>query len=158
LLPNDQLRFLQGPIIAFLGTRNRALRPGVGWASAVRGDTAAGTITFLLPDAEGARPLADIAENGLIALTVLDPLSHESYQYKGRFVSKRPGDDDDRALSDIQQAKACARLDEMRLPGHLFARFVYWPGTAVTFRVEEIYDQTPGPNAGKQLVAAGAGA
>ena len=155
MLPNDQLRFLQGPIIAFIGTRNRALRPGVAWASAVKADAAGGTITFLLPDAESARPLADIAENGLIALTALDPLSHECYQYKGRFLSQRAGNDDDRALSDIQHAKACARVDEMRLPGELFARFVYWPGTAITFRVEEIYDQTPGPNAGKQLAFAG---
>jgi hypothetical protein len=157
LLPNDQLRFLQGPIICFLGTRDRALRPGVAWASAVRADGVAGTITFLLPDAESARPLADIEDNGLIALTALDPLSHQSYQYKGRFLSQRPGNDDDRALCDIQRSKACARVDELRLPGHLFARYVFWPGTAITFRVEEIYDQTPGPNAGRQIALAEAG-
>jgi hypothetical protein len=154
LLPDDQLRFLHGPIIGFVGTRNRALRPSVSWASAIRADAAADAITFLLPELESEVMLANIADNGLIALTVLEPKSHESYQYKGRFLSKRPGNSDDEALSQIQQAKAGARIDEMHLPGELYGRVMFLPGTAVTFRVEEIFDQTPGPNAGKRLAFA----
>jgi hypothetical protein len=154
LLPDDHVRFLQGPAIAFVGTRNRALRPNAAWAAAPRADAAADTITFILPEPESERALADIADNGLIALTALDPKSHETYQYKGRYLSARPATVDDQVLVDIQVAKIMARIDEVGLRGELFGRIVFWPGTAIEFRVEEIFEQTPGPNAGRPIAFA----
>ena len=151
LLPTEQVRFLAGPLISFVGTRNRQLRPSVGSVSAVRPDAAADTISFVLPDNEGARTKSDIADNGLIALTVIEPRSHETYQFKGRHLSSRPGNERDRALVDIQMAKIVARLNEAHYPGDKFGRYVFWPGTIVTFHVEDIFIQTPGPSAGKRI-------
>jgi hypothetical protein len=138
-------------VISFVGTRNRQLRPSVSSTSAVRPDAAADTISFILPDGEGARIKSDIADNGLIALTVIDPMSHETYQFKGRHLSSRPGNEHDRALVDIQMAKVVARLNEANYPGEKFGRYVFWPGTVITFRVEDIFIQTPGPSAGKRI-------
>lgn len=144
-------------MISFVGTRSRQLRPTVASASAVRADAAADTMSFVLPHNEGARIKSDIEDNGLVALTVVEPLSHETYQYKGKYLSSRPGDEHDRALIDIQVAKIAARLDEMGFHGDLFTRYVFWPGTVVTFRVDDIFIQTPGPSAGKRIeFAAGA--
>jgi len=151
LLPTEQVRFLAGPVISFVGTRSRQLRPNLASASAVRPDAEADTISFVLPDNEGARIKSDIADNGLIALTVIEPMSHETYQFKGRHLASRPGTDHDRALVDIQMAKIVARLIEAHYPGEKFGRYVFWPGTVVTFRVEDIFIQTPGPSAGKRI-------
>ena len=106
---------------------------------------------FLLPDNEGARIKADITDNGHVALTVIEPLSHETYQYKGKYLATRPADEHDRALIDIQVAKIIARLNEMHFPGERYGRYVFWPGTVVTFHVEEIFIQTPGPAAGQRV-------
>jgi hypothetical protein len=54
-------------------------------------------------------------------------------------------------LIDIRVAKIMRRIDELGLRGELIGRIVFWPGTAITFRVEEIFEQTPGPNAGRRI-------
>ena len=151
LLPAEQIKFLVGSVISFVGTRNPQLRPNVSSASAVRPDAEADTISFVLPDNEGARIRSDIADNGLVALTVIEPMTHETYQYKGRHLSSRPANEHDRALVDIQMAKVVARLNEAHYPGEKFGRYVFWPGTVVTFHVEDIFIQTPGPMAGKRI-------
>jgi hypothetical protein len=151
VIPDDQARFLNGPVIGFLGTRNRQLRPGVSWASAVRADATGDTVSFLLPENESARVKSDMEDNGHVALTVLDPVSHESYQFKGTYLSSRPGNEHDRTLIEIQVAKVAARLNEMYTHGELFRRFMFWPGTVISFRVEDIFIQTPGPQAGKRI-------
>lgn len=151
MLPLDLIRFLNGPALAFIGTRNRQLRPGVSWASAVRADSEHDTMLFLLPENEGARIKSDLDDNGMVALTALDPLSHECYQFKGRYSGSRSGDERDRALSDIQVAKIASRLDEMGYRSELFRTVVFWPGTVISFRVEDIFIQTPGPQAGRRI-------
>jgi len=147
----DLVRFLNGPALSLVGTRNRQLRPGTSWASAVRADAERDTMSFLLPDNEGARIKSDIDDNGLIALVALDPKIHECYQFKGRHLASRPGNESDRALCDIQSAKIASRLEEVGYDNLLFRRFVFWPGTVITFRVEDIFIQTPGPQAGKRI-------
>jgi hypothetical protein len=37
------------------------------------------------------------------------------------------------------------------VPRRLTRTVVHWPAFAVTIRVEEIYEQTPGPKAGTRL-------
>ena len=39
----------------------------------------------------------------------------------------------------------------MGLPDLYWANYIYYPSTAILFRVEEIYLQTPGPGAGERL-------
>lgn len=151
MIPEDQARFLTGTVIAFVGTRNGQLRPSMAWAAAPRANAAEETITFILPDLESARVKEDLVDNGLIALTALDPLSHETYQYKGKYLGSRAPDQNDKALHDIHRAKINTRLREGCYRADLFDRFVFWPGTAVTFRVADIFIQTPGPQAGKRL-------
>jgi hypothetical protein len=142
---------LSGPVISFVGTRNRHLRPAIASVTAVRANAEADTMSFVLPDNEGARIKADLDDNGHVALTIVEPVSHETYQYKGKYLSRRPGDDHDQALVDIQLAKIVARLIEGHYPGERYRHFVFWPGTLVTFRVEDIFIQTPGPAAGRRI-------
>ena len=151
MIPDDQVRFLNGPLIILIGTRDRRLRPHMSWATAVRAEPREDVIAFVLPDAQSEPILADLADNGRIAMTVSEPKSHETYQFKGRFLDRRPAGPEERARHEIHVAKVVARLNEVHMPGHSFERFALWPGSLVRFRVEDIFIQTPGPDAGKRL-------
>jgi len=81
-------------------------------------------------------------------------MSHEAYQFKGTFLSSRPTDEADIAR---QEAFRLRFLDSLRqgypeeIARPLSLGFAYRPGVAITFRVEEIFRQTPGPGAGEKL-------
>jgi hypothetical protein len=42
-------------------------------------------------------------------------------------------------------------LDRIGIPSALTRNASCWPAFAVTLRVEQVFDQTPGPNAGTQV-------
>jgi len=82
-------------------------------------------------------------------------LSHEAYQLKGAYLSSRPASDDDVAFQEAHQAKLCAALCQW-FPDEMAKAFILGlacrPSVAITFRVEEVFLQTPGPGAGTKMV------
>ena len=112
------------------------------------------TVTVFVPRARSERPLADLTENGRIALGI-GLVSHEAYQIKGTYVSFRPTDAEDRARQEAYRVALLASAIEGGYP-EAIARpftlgFAYTPGVAITFRAEEVFLQTPGPGAGTRL-------
>jgi hypothetical protein len=151
MIPDELVRHLNGPVLAFAGSRDRRLHPFATITAGLRVDAPRDTIEFLVPHAEGDQILAGYRDNGRIALTVVEPISHTTYQFKGRFLADRPASEDDRALHDIFKAKASARLESVGYRRDLVYGYAGWPATAVTMRVEDIFVQTPGPGAGKRI-------
>src|SRR5207244_12065118 len=92
--------------------------------------------------------------DGRVALG-LGLASHESYLLKGTYVSSRPTGAEDIALQETYRTEWLAAAlqagypDEIARP--LIRGFAYRPGVAVTFRVKEIFLQTPGPGAGNKM-------
>jgi hypothetical protein len=112
------------------------------------------TVTVFVPTARSDRVLRDLRENGRIALGV-SLASHEAYQLKGTYVSSRPTDDAERARQEAHRAAMLASAMEAGFPEGiarpLTLGLAYAPGVAITFRVEEVFLQTPGPGAGSRL-------
>ena len=82
-----------------------------------------------------------------------EPIGHATYQLKGKSLEVRASTDEERAF---QQRWAEANIGYLRpmWPPHLIPKlegFAQAPSTYLRFRVEEIYDQTPGPTAGKRI-------
>jgi hypothetical protein len=153
VIPDRVVEVLHGPAFIQVGTRDANLRPAHAFAvgAAVHPDRQ--TVTFYVPEGRSARLLDDLRDNGRVALGVA-LASHEAYQLKGTFLSARPTGDEDLARQEAYRATlyATARQaypEEIARP--LTLGFAYRPGVAVTFRVDEIFLQTPGPGAGSKL-------
>jgi len=114
-------------------------------------DAEQGTITFYVPDAEGAKTLSNFKDNGMVALTVSDAATHETYQFKGPCLGMRPSEDKDTAIQDIHQSKLISYLGALGYPEEVLTGFTIYPSTAVTFKVEDVFVQTPGPGAGNKV-------
>ncbi len=148
--------FVQGPTLHFVGSRNAKLRPAFSWAFGATVNAAEDTITFYVPDVEGAETLSNFEDNGMVALTISDAATHETYQFKGPCLSVRPSEDKDTAIQDIHRSKLISHLGALGYPDEILTGFTFYPSTAVTFNVEDVFVQTPGPGAGNKLDLANA--
>lgn len=153
MIPDRLFEVLQGPAFMHVGTRDASLRPAHAFAHGAVPHADRETVTFFLGPAGAARTLANLADNGQVAFE-FGLLSHEAYQLKGTFVSSRPADDADLALQERHRAGLFEGVrrafpDEIARP--FILHVVLRPGVAVTFRVREIYLQTPGPSAGTRI-------
>jgi hypothetical protein len=111
-------------------------------------------VTFFVPESRSDQILANLRENGKIALTI-GLATHEAYQLKGVYVSSRPTDEKDRAVQEIYRATLFSFSHQVGYPEQIIKPFVfglaYQPGIAITFRAGEVFLQTPGPEAGKKI-------
>ena len=100
-IPEKIARFLeQRANVAFAGTRNRDLVPFgyrvSGWCIGADGRT----VTAFTSEPFTAGLVESLQENGELALTVEEFPSHETYQFKGRYVRHRPAQREDIAIVD----------------------------------------------------------
>ena len=154
MIPDRVAEVLQGPTFLQIGTRDAELRPTHTHVHGALVHDDRRTVTFFVTEKRAKRVVRNLEDNGRIALTGAQP-SHECYQVKGVYVSSRPATDEDYAYQEAYEKKTVAALLEF-FPEE-FARplsqgYVYRPSVAITFRVDEIYLQTPGPQAGTRMV------
>ncbi len=154
MIPDRVVEVLQGPAVMFVGTRDAGLRSAhtAAVGAVVHDDHR--TVTFFVPESRCARLLSNLQDNGRVAFD-FGWVSHEAYQLKGTYLSFRPTTDEDVARQDAYRRKLLAAVrqgypEEIARP--LVLGFAYKPGVAVTFCVEEVYLQTPGPGAGTKMV------
>lgn len=155
MISDRVIELLHGPAFMQVGTRDAQLRPAHAMVIGARAHPDRTTVTFFIPESRAPRILSDLQANGEVAMGVA-LASHESYQLKGRYASFRPTGDEDVALQEAYRAKLLAAARAAGFPDEIarpFALgFAYRPGLAITFRVEEIFLQTPGPGAGTKMV------
>jgi hypothetical protein len=133
------------------GTRDDGLRPHVvrAWGPAVTADGS--LLTLSVPAPPGSVTRSNLEANGETAVLFVSPLDYRALQVKGRAVSLAEPTPEQLALIE-EHVLAFARnaqrlgvdLSQIRAlvqPGHL----------AVTVLVREMYDQTPGRDAGMSL-------
>jgi hypothetical protein len=155
LIPGKLVRFLEEYAnVAFAGTRDRDLVPFgyrvCGWCVG----TDQRTMTILLPDEFLPRLKESLEQNGELAVTVEEFPSHETYQFKGRYLRHRGMKDGDVETVNRIRRRFVKSLRPMYpdRPEEMLSAFVSPPSLAVDFEVVEIYLQTPGPGAGTRLV------
>jgi hypothetical protein len=149
---DEQLReFVESGLPAVVGTANPAGRPHVayGWATRVLDDRA--TMEVFLDSARSERTLANLHTTGRIALTLADPVSYRSVQFKGVFRdSGEPSDADREWVQRGREAFATA-VALIGDPPSVIRNLWLDDVVRVTFEVERAFDQTPGPEAGRPL-------
>ena len=154
MIPDRVIEVLSGPSFVQLGTRDESLRPAHTYVIGAMVHEDRQTVTILIPTARAARILPHLESNGRVALG-MGMASHEAYQLKGTYLGTRPINADDVARQEtyrkalLVDALRAGFPEEIARP--LTQGFAYTPSIAITFRADEVFLQTPGPDAGKRL-------
>ena len=155
MIPGKLVRFLeQYANVAVAGIRDRNLVPYGHRVSGWRVGPDQRTMTVLFPEEFLPRLVESLEQNGELALTVEESPSHETYQFKGRYLRHRATQDGDFEIAERLRRRWVKSLKPMYpdTAEHALNSFVSPPSLAVDFEVREIYLQTPGPGAGTRLV------
>jgi hypothetical protein len=153
MLPDRVVEVLRGPAVMVAGSRDASLRPTHVCVVGAVVDDDRRTVTFFVPESRSARLLSDLRDNGRVAFS-FGLTSHEAYQLKGTYLLSRPTTAEDVARQDAYRMKLLAAMRKVYAEemARAYALGVaYQPGVAITFRIEEIFLQTPGPGAGTRL-------
>jgi hypothetical protein len=145
------VEFFESGVSILVATRDAALRPACARGAGASVRAPEGVVTVYLPTAVAARTLANVDDNGQIAVTFSRPLTHYSIQIKGICAGTRAGTDEDRAIQQRYRAAYTEQLHAVGLPRATAARLAWWPSVAIDIAVRDFFVQTPGPNAGRRL-------
>lgn len=144
--------FLEEGIAIQLGTRNDRLEPNGVRVVAVAVDADGRHLVAYVPDAAIGQVLPDLESNGQAALVFARPPDERACQVKGTFTSARPATEAERQAVEGQWQRWLDRLASIGVARATLEPWITWPCTAIRVRVNAIFDQTPGPNAGAPLV------
>lgn len=150
-LPAEVASFITSGISVLVGTRDARLVPEATRAVGARVEAGGAEVTVFLAGATSARALANLRDNGRIAVCFSRALDHRSIQLKGPVLAIRAGDAADRADVERYVEALGVMLQEVGTPRSIVRRLARWPAHAVRFRVDEVFLQTPGPGAGAPL-------
>jgi hypothetical protein len=154
LIPERIVEAVHGPAVMYVGTRNERLHPAQAFVIGAVVQSDRETVTFFIPESRSTRIVSDLTNNGRVALAV-SLVTHEAYQLKGGFIAARPATAQECIVQGIYRSKLLSALLQAGYPEQIIKPFVlglaYTPAVAISFRVEEIFLQTPGPEAGKKI-------
>jgi hypothetical protein len=144
--------FLHGAGALIIGTRDASRAPEItrGWGLRVLDSR---TVEMCVGLPSSRRTLANLEANGRLAATFVAPIEYRQVQLKGRLVEVLEPTADDRAWVERAQQGFLRRVEPLGIAPDLCPRFWSYDDGLVKLRVavEEAYDQTPGPSAGRPL-------
>ena len=150
-LPDDVIAFLRGGLAIVVATRDDELQPEIarGWGPEVApGGT---SVTLCVSVAPGSRTRANLQGNGAIAVTCSRPSTYRTVQLKGRAVDVREPGEEQLARARQHLAAFVEEVQQVGLRPDDARGFMEPELVAVTVEVRELFDQTPGQNAGARL-------
>ena len=153
MIPSRIVRFLEHDAnLAYAGTRDRNLVPHGHRVSGWQLGSDRRTLTaFVAEPLDGL--LEALADNGQLAVTIEEFPSHETYQFKGKYLRHRVIEDEDLMLVDRIRDRWIKRMRSVEpdAPPNVLRDFILTPALAVEFEVRDVYVQTPGPGAGSRV-------
>lgn len=149
--------FLEGPVSVLVGTRDSRSIPEItrAWGPRVSEDRK--RVSLCVPLATGRKTLDNLESNGEIAVAFALPTNYRTIQLKGRLASTGEPDRTDLSAVD-RHREAFANVNESlgQPREHIEA---FWQAEIETspilvrilFVPRQVFDQTPGPGAGRSL-------
>jgi hypothetical protein len=107
--------------------------------------------TVYVPVATGQQTIANVATTRRLAIVCSRPTDHSTMQLKGTTSGVRVAREDERELVAGRVDQFADALAQLGMPRRVTRRLAHWPAFAIDVAVEEIYEQTPGPQAGVSL-------
>jgi len=144
-------RCLEAGNSVLVATVNPQNEPSCCRAIAIRSMDNLETATVYLPMATSHQIIQDVATTHRIAVAATHIIDHCSTQLKGTARSARIAGDDEMAFVKSRLEAFVDVIERIGVPKRTARTLAHWPAFAIEIRVEEIFDQTPGPNAGTRL-------
>lgn len=135
----------------FVGTVDAKGVPACCRAVAVVSNDDLATITVFVPMATSRDVIANVASTKRIAVTATYPPTNCSTQVKGITTGVRLATDGEEALIRDRVDGFADVLQEIGIPRRITRSINHWPAFAIEMKVDEMFDQTPGPKAGNVL-------
>ena len=135
--------------LTFLGTRAPDLEPSSVLAFGLQPLGDGREVTVFVPVSMTVPTMANLRDNGQMAVTVVCPTSSRSVQIKGVWLGERRTDESDRAFLAAYRDALLTEMGLVGVPRSIWQRFSWWPCLALRMEVRETFVQTPGPGAGR---------
>jgi hypothetical protein len=149
---NDLKALVESNVAVVVGTTNAEKRPHViyAWGPRVLEDRRSMQVFIEVPRAGPV--IANLEATGLVAVTIADPITYRSIQFKGRFRAAVPAEQADVACVQRHREGFASVLAVVGDPRESIRNA--WMECALTrieLEIDRAFDQTPGPEAGRPL-------
>lgn len=155
LLDAAQCAFLRGPVAINVSSRNDGLASSIARGYGCRVSRDRRRVVVFLATQRSEAVLRDLRAGGPIAVVFCLPSSHKTLQLKAATAEIAPVEPADRrilrAYRDAFFAEIVALGYEERFTRSLASVAADEESVAVSFEPTAAFEQTPGPQAGKQL-------
>jgi len=149
---DDELKeFLESGVALLLGTASNDGIPHSTyvWGMRVADDRTSGSI--YLERARSSDAVADLEANRMVAVTAASPVSYRSVQLKGHFSERTEATAADNAWVERHRDAFLVETSLVGDPPRSIRNLWMDDLIRLDFNVERAFDQTPGPNAGREL-------
>ncbi len=109
------------------------------------------TATVFLPVATSHETIANVAATKRLAVAATHLFDNSSMQIKGTTIEARLATDEEAVFVRSRLDAFAQMLLAFGVPPRLAHTMSHWPAFAVTLRVEQVFEQTPGPGAGRRI-------
>ena len=151
MLDQTLAAFIQEGVGIHIGTRNERFEPNGARALAATVDAEGRELVVYLAEAAAARLLPDLRANGQVAVSFGRPVDDRACQIKGELVNVRAAEPDEREKILGQFESFLDNLELIGIPRAGAANWTTWPAVAIRLRATAVFEQTPGPAAGKPM-------
>lgn len=149
--PSSAHRCLEPGLSIILGTVDANGVPATCRGVAVASDDNLATLIVYVPVATSHTTIQNLATTKRLAVGAMHPMTNAATQIKGIVVDTRLAGEDEAAFVRARIHAFADVLDGAGVPRRLTHSVAHWPAFAIRMRVEQIFEQTPGPNAGSPL-------
>jgi hypothetical protein len=150
-LAPEVVNLIESGVSILIGTRDAQLRPATVRGVGARLVDDVPSVEVVLPVSTAEQAIANLRENGQIAVGFSRPFDNLSIQIKGRCVEIRPAREDERHLPERYLIGLAEMLGLIGMPRAVVHRVNCWPAWIVKFPIRDMFLQTPGPEAGKRM-------
>jgi len=151
MLDRQLAEFLEDGLAIYIASRNADLEPNGAHVVALRVDDDLQHVVAFVPTVSADPVLDDLRSNGQVAVVCTRPPDGKGCQGKGGVTDAGDAGPDERAWVIAQWERFRDKLEQVGLPRTPTDAWVTWPCVAIRFRVNALFDQTPGPGAGAPL-------
>jgi len=151
MIPERLRKCVQSGLSIIVGTADAEHVPSCCRGLALKTSDDFETVTVYLPAATSHETMANIATTRRLAVLCSEVSTHETTQIKGVTRGVRLAPSADEVFVRERLEAFAESLASLGLPRHVTRSLAHWPAFAVDLTVEEVFDQTPGPNAGNPL-------
>ena len=149
---NERLaKSLEPGVSVIVGSVDAMGNPSCCRAVGLRSDDDLATVTVFVPAATSQETMANVEATGRLAVVTTHPISHCATQLKGIVERTRPAREDEEPFIVEHFTGFGGVLNTIGYPLRVTRSITHWPAIALEVRVDEIYEQSPGPKAGIRL-------